>query len=152
VVQQTEQPPIEDYGFIGDCRTAALVSRAGSIDWLCLPNFDSPSVFARLLDPISGGSFSIQPSEPFTSTRRYIEGTCVLETTFSVERGQVRALDLMPVLDDSHALRPMREVLRVIACMGGEVGVSVSIDPRPGYGTARPQLRGDDCHDCDPAR
>ena len=136
------QPPINDYGLIGDCRTAALVSRAGSIDWLCLPNFDSPSVFARLLDPTSGGCFSIRPSELFTSTRRYIEGTCVLETTFSVERGRVRLFDLMPVLDDARALRPMREVLRIIEGIGGEVSLDISIDPRPGYGKARPWLRG----------
>ena len=137
-----EQPSIEDYGLIGDCRTAALVSRAGSIDWLCLPNFDSPSIFARLLDPVSGGCFSIRPSAPFTSTRRYIDATCVLETTFETHSGQIRILDLMPVLDDARALRPMREVLRIIESVAGEVDLTISVDPRPGYGKARPRLRG----------
>ena len=136
------QPPIKDYGFIGDCRTAALVSQSGSIDWLCLPNFDSPSVFARLLDPVVGGWFSIQPRDPFTATRRYIYGTCILETTFEVESGLVRLFDLMPVLDDARGLRPMREVLRIIEGVAGEVSLTVWIDPRPGYGSVRPRLRG----------
>jgi GH15 family glucan-1,4-alpha-glucosidase len=142
---KAEQPPIKDYGFIGDCRTAALVSRDGSIDWLCLPNFDSPSIFARLLDPVSGGCFSISPRNPFTSKRRYREATCVLETTFEARSGQVRILDLMPFLDDdSRRLRPMREVLRIIEGVAGEVDLTVSIDPRPGYGRTRPRLRGGD--------
>jgi len=82
---------IGDYAMIGDCRTAALVSRSGSIDWLCLPNFSSPSVFARLLDP-AGGCFSISPREPYTVTRRYVEGAAVLETIFETEHGTVRLL------------------------------------------------------------
>jgi GH15 family glucan-1,4-alpha-glucosidase len=127
---------------IGDCRTAALVSRDGSIDWLCLPNFDSPSIFARLLDPVAGGCFSIKPREPFTSKRRYVDATCVLETTFEAHRGQVRILDLMPILDDSRGLSPMREVLRIIEGVAGEVELTISIDPRPGYGRTRPRLRG----------
>ena len=139
---QAEQPPIKDYGFIGDCRTAALVSRSGSMDWLCLPNFDSPSIFARLLDPVAGGCFSIQPRTPFTSRHRYVEGTCVLETIFEAESGRVRVLDLMPVLDDAHGLRPMREVLRVVEGLAGKVDLTVSLDPRPRYGNTRPRLRG----------
>ena len=136
------EPPIDDYGFIGDCRTAALISSNGSIDWLCLPNFDLPSIFARLLDPVSGGCFIIRPRDPFTSKRRYLDGTCVLETTFEARSGQVRILDLMPILDDTHGLRPMREVLRIIEGVAGEVDLTISIDPRPGYGRARPRLRG----------
>jgi GH15 family glucan-1,4-alpha-glucosidase len=137
-----EQPPIGDYGFIGDCRTAALVSSNGSIDWLCLPNFDSPSIFARLLDPVSGGCFSIRPRDPFTSKRRYLDGTCVLETTFEARSGQVRVLDLMPILNDTRGLHPMREVLRIIEGAAGEVDLTASIDPRPGYGRTRLRLRG----------
>jgi GH15 family glucan-1,4-alpha-glucosidase len=142
ISSQAEQLPIKDYGFIGDCRTAALVSRAGSIDWLCLPNFDSPSVFARLLDPRSGGCFSIQPREPFTTTHRYIPATCVLETTFKAQGGQIRLFDLMPVLDDARTLRPMREILRVVEGVAGEVDLTVMVDPRPGYGCTQRRLRG----------
>ena len=142
---EAEQLPIRDYGFIGDCRTAALVSPNGSIDWLCLPNFDSPSIFARLLDPVSGGCFSIRPRDPFTSKRRYLDGTCVLETTFEARSGQVRVLDLMPVLDDDcRGLRPMREVLRIIEGVAGEVDLTILIDPRPGYRRTRPRLWGGD--------
>jgi GH15 family glucan-1,4-alpha-glucosidase len=139
--RETGQSPIEDYGFIGDCRTAALVSREGSIDWLCLPNFDSPAIFARLLDP-AGGCFSVRPRDPFTSKRRYLDGTCVLETTFEARGGQVRIFDLMPILNDSNGLSPMREVLRIIEGVSGEVELTLSIDPRPGYGGTRPRLRG----------
>jgi GH15 family glucan-1,4-alpha-glucosidase len=136
------QPAIEDYGLIGDCRTAALISRHGSVDWLCLPNFDSPSIFARLLDPLAGGCFSIRPRDSFTSKRRYLESTCILETTFETRSGQVRILDLMPIPDDSPGLSAMREVLRIIQGVVGEVDVTITIDPRPGYGRARPRLRG----------
>src|SRR5579871_871373 len=100
---------IGDYALIGDCRTAALVSRSGSIDWLCLPNFSSPSIFARLLDP-AGGCFSICPRDPFTVTRRYVEGAAVLETTFKTKHGTVRLLDALTVLDGAYSLRTMREV------------------------------------------
>src|SRR5439155_14162095 len=103
---RASQRPIDVYGLIGDCRTGALVSRNGSIDWLCLPNFDSPSIFARLLDPVAGGYFSIRPRDPFTSKHQYLERTCILETIFEARSGEGRILDLMPILDDTRGISP----------------------------------------------
>src|SRR6266487_3387378 len=74
--------PISDYGFLSDCRSAALVARDGSIDWLCWPRFDSPALFGRVLDAERGGSFRLAPVEDYTVTRRYVERTHVLMTTF----------------------------------------------------------------------
>ena len=130
--QETMAPAIADYALIGDCRTAALVSRDGSIDWLCLPNFSSTSVFARLLDP-RGGSFSLHPARPFTSTRRYVEGTAVLETTFETEGGTARIFDCLPVVDGVRQIRPLREVLRIVEGVRGTISFRASIDPRPDY-------------------
>ena len=142
------QPPIADYALIGDTRSAALISRDGSIDWLCWPRFDSPSVFARLLDLERGGSFCIQPSIPFETKRRYIDATNVLETIFETERGRVRLLDLMPVMseeDKRHLLTPFRQLLRRVEGMEGDVPMAALFDPRPDYGRVVPQFerRGD---------
>ena len=73
-------PPIKDFGLIGDLHTAALVSKNGSIDWCCWPDFDSPAVFCKLLDAQLGGSFAINPLKNFVSSQRYVEGTNVLHT------------------------------------------------------------------------
>src|SRR3954452_10644927 len=86
--------PIADYGLLSDCSSAALVSRSGSIDWLCLPRYDSPAVFARLLDP-GAGHWSISPTGDFTSERRYASGSLVIETTFETESGKVLLRDAM---------------------------------------------------------
>src|SRR5262245_10912517 len=86
--------PIADYGLLADCNSAALVDRAGSIGWLCLPRYDSPAVFARILDP-EGGHWSIAPTEPHRCERRYVPGTLVLETTFATEAGSVKLIDAL---------------------------------------------------------
>src|SRR3712207_4221574 len=86
--------PIADYGLLADCNTAALVDRAGSIDWLCLPRYDSGAIFARLLDP-DAGHWSIRPAGEFSAERRYLPGTLVIETTFTTATGVVRLLDAM---------------------------------------------------------
>jgi GH15 family glucan-1,4-alpha-glucosidase len=80
--------PIADYAMLSDCHSAALVSRAGSLDWLCFPRFDSPAVFVRVLDD-DGGHWSIRPVEHCETSRRYVEGSLVLETRFETASGVV---------------------------------------------------------------
>src|SRR5204862_1467179 len=86
--------PIGEYGLLADCNSAALVSRDGSVDWLCLPRYDSPAIFARILDA-AAGHWSIAPAGEFRSERRYLPGTLVLETTFTTETGSVRLTDAL---------------------------------------------------------
>src|SRR5262245_24108207 len=127
---------IHDYGIIGNGRSAALVSRSGSIDWLCWPRFDSPSLMAALLDRERGGHFQIGPAAPFTATRAYAEDTNVLVTTFTTESGEARLTDLMPVLSEEEkatTLFPEHEILRVCAGVRGDVEMRVDFRPRPDY-------------------
>src|SRR2546421_5129747 len=86
--------PIADYGLLADCTSAALVDRSGSIDWLCLPRYDSPAVLSRLLDP-AAGHWSITPVGEFTVERRYLPGSLVIETTFKADTGVVRLTDAL---------------------------------------------------------
>jgi GH15 family glucan-1,4-alpha-glucosidase len=127
---------ISDYGLIGDCRTAALVSKDGSIDWCCLPNFDSPSVFARLLDSSSGGHFALHPVGNFKSRQSYIEGTNVLATVFESSLGKARLIDFMPIPSANYEKRhllPMRQIVRLIEGLSGDVEIEVQYQPRPFY-------------------
>jgi GH15 family glucan-1,4-alpha-glucosidase len=91
--------PIHDYAVIGDGRSVALVGRDGSIDWLCWPRFDSPSLFGALLDE-DGGSWRLSPAAPFRVGRRYVDDTNVLETRFDTGRGTLVVTDLMPVASE----------------------------------------------------
>lgn len=130
---------IADYGVIGDLHTAALVGRNGSIDWCCVPRFDSPSVFAALLDPARGGRFWIRPvGEGWTSEQRYLPATNVLETAFHAEAGGVlQVTDFMPV---GPARGGRSEIHRRVHCPRGVVDVAVTFEPRFDYGLKEPTL------------
>ena len=136
-------PPIGDYAIIGDGRSAALVSQDGSLDWLCWPRFDSPSIFAALLDTERGGRFQVRPTGTFRSERRYLPDTNVLETVFHTSSGTVALRDLMTVAseeDKRAALSPEHEVLRELEGLAGRVKVEVVYTPRPDYGRKDPDL------------
>ena len=136
--------PIADHGLLADCNSAALVDRAGSIDWLCLPRYDSDAVFARLLDP-TAGHWSITPVEPFTSTRRYLPGTLVIETTFTTETGSARVTDAMAFAAGQRrhdlGFDAPHELLRSVEGLRGRVAFAMELAPRPEYGLIRPLIR-----------
>lgn len=133
---------IHDHGIIGDCRSAALVSRRGTIDWLCWPRFDSPSIFGALLDD-GAGHWSLRPTTPFSSSQRYLEGTNILQTRFETAGGMLVVTDLMPVVSEEEkdrALLAEHEILRMAHCEQGEVEIETVLRPRPGYGLQVPRL------------
>ncbi len=142
----TAGPLITDYGFLSDCTCAALIGSSGSVDWWCLPRFDSPSVFGRLLDP-EGGRWSLAPRNEYTVERDYVEDTLVLRTVFRTESGAValtEALSLQPgARGHDIGLRSPHSLLRVVEGLEGEVDVQTTVAPRFEYGLTVPRWAQD---------
>ena len=130
--------PIEDYAAIGDGHTAALIGINGSLDWMCLPRFDSPACFAALVGDPSNGHWLIGPDEEHTARRRYVDDTGVLETTYTTERGEIRVTDLMPTGDRR------ADVVRRVEGISGTVRVRHSWLVRFDYGKIRPWVHRDE--------
>ncbi|HEY4649444.1 MAG TPA: glycoside hydrolase family 15 protein [Gemmatimonadales bacterium] len=134
------QQPISDYGLIGDMRTAALVGLDGAIDWCCLPRFDSGSVFAALLDPERGGTWSVSPEGRWSSSQRYLPRTNILETTFQTDAGTVSVTDFMPVAEDGRPSGSHPEIHRKLRCSRGKVAMQMTFMPRFEYGARTTRL------------
>src|SRR3954465_3087629 len=125
--------PIEDYALIGDCETAALVSCDGSIDWLCWPRFDSDACFAALLGTREHGCWRLSPAGHIkANTRRYREGTLILETCFETADGTVRVIDFMPPRTQNS------DVVRLVVGEQGHVAMQMEFILRSGYGPTVP--------------
>ena len=123
---------IEDYALIGDCETAALVARDGSIDWLCLPRFDSGACFAALLGTPDNGRWQIAPTEKYRVTRRYREKTLILETQFDTHDGRVTLIDFMPIRSKTP------EIIRLVRGERGKVRMRMEFVVRFDYGLSIP--------------
>jgi alpha,alpha-trehalase len=145
-VEDSPFPPIADYGFLSDCHTCALVASDGAVEWMCLPHFDSPSVFAAMLDR-GAGRFRVGPYGVYVPAgRRYLPGTNVLETTWMTPQGWVRVVDALTVgewhdnEEGSSHTRPPTDydadhlMVRVVECIQGQVQVEVVCEPMLGYG------------------
>lgn len=140
---EIEQPPIRDYGIIGDARSTALVSRSGSIDWWCIPGPAGDPVFGRLLDTRVGGFFEILPTERFEVDRDYTDATAILRTTFRTRRGEIELLDFMPALTEAEKVHfpiPYRAIVRRVRVTRGEVELRVTLRIRPGFGRVNPRI------------
>ena len=129
---------IEDYGIIGNMISAALVGRDGSIDWLCLPRFDSAACFASLLGGPEHGRWLLAPQDPTCRiSRRYLPGTAVLETRFETATGACTLVDFMPLTDDEEKV----DVVRIVRGESGEVPMHMELVLRFNYGQAVPWVR-----------
>jgi GH15 family glucan-1,4-alpha-glucosidase len=125
--------PISDYGVIGDMHSAALVGLDGSIDWYCAPRFDSPSVFAALLDVRKGGKFQLSPTEKFTTKQSYEGDTNVLSTIFESKQAKIKLTDFMPCFMEKGQAKGFQELHRIVDCVEGEAGLRIIFQPRLDY-------------------
>jgi GH15 family glucan-1,4-alpha-glucosidase len=128
--------PIEDYALLGDLQTAALVGRDGSVDWLCCPRFDSPACFAALLGDERNGRWLLAPTDPEAKpSRRYVDDTLILETTWETDTGAVRVLDFMPPRGEAP------DVVRIVEGLRGRVEMRTELVIRFDYGRVVPWVR-----------
>jgi len=123
-----------NYGVVGNCRSAALISETGSIDWFCFPDFDSPSIFSRILDVEKGGEFSFEVSDKYSITQKYIENTNILCTLFTSDEGSFEVMDFMPrykLVEPNYYLPP--EIYRYIRFLSGKPTFRVNYNPKMKY-------------------
>ena len=134
---------VSDYGFLSDCHSAALVDRTGSIDWWCVPRFDSPSVLGRLLDP-EAGHWSLRPATEFTTERRYLEDSLVLQTLFRTPAGDVTVTDALALAPGARGhdigVASPHVLLRRVEGLVGAVSMASELAPRMEYGRTEPRL------------
>ena len=129
-------PKIEDYAFLSDTQTGALVSRGGCVDWLCFPRFDSGACFAALLGDRNNGRWSFSPKEEITATRRrYKYGTLILETEIETANGAVRLIDFMPPRGENP------DIVRIVEGLRGKVELKMELIIRFDYGRTIPWVR-----------
>ena len=143
--ERMHSPPlIGDYGFLSDCTSAALVDREGSVDWWCVPRFDSPSVFGRLLDP-AAGHWTLAPAGAFESSREYVQDSLVLRTVFRTGTGEVEVSDALAfdAGERGHGIGfgSPHVLLRRVVGISGVVDVWSELAPRMEYGRTAPHLR-----------
>src|SRR5215213_2233343 len=130
---------IEDYALIGDLQTCALVARDGSIDWMCVPRFDSPACFAALLGTPEHGRWRIAPADAIRDMQRcYRDDTLILETTFTTDSGRVRVIDFMPMRTEAI------DLVRIVEGVEGRVSMRMDFALRFDYGSIVPWVRAID--------
>jgi GH15 family glucan-1,4-alpha-glucosidase len=136
----TKYKPITGYGIIGNTRTISLVGFDGSVDWCCMPRFDSPSIFAAILDSNAGGHWQIVPTGRAISAQKYVKHTNILQTEFTTADSKAVVTDFMPCsLADQLWAAPL-EIHRVVDCTAGEISMKMTLEPRFEYGRVIPEV------------
>ena len=133
--------PISDYGCIGDCRTIALISKSGSMDFLCYPEFDSPSIFAKVLDHKKGGFFDIKVRLDHPDVHQfYVQDTAILMTRYSHQEATVECIDFMPI-PQNEMQHAYSSIIRIVKCVRGSVEVDMNCVPKPDYSRSKVQFK-----------